>query len=88
MKTPAITTEIVRIGNSHGVRIPKSVREQAGLRGRVSMIVSGGALVIRSAKRPREGWDDAFARAATRGRPESLWPENMTSRFDESEWTW
>jgi antitoxin MazE len=81
-------TEIVRIGNSQGVRIPKAIRDQAGLSGRVSMTVSGGALVIRSARRPRQGWDDAFASAVQCGRDEPLWPGEIRNTFDDAEWTW
>jgi antitoxin MazE len=88
MRHAAVTTEIVRIGNSQGVRIPKAIREQAKLSGKVSMVVSGGALVIRSARQPRQGWDEAFARAAKRGRQETIWPDDMRNAFDETEWTW
>ena len=63
-RAAALTTEIVRIGNSKGIRIPKAIREQAGLAGKVSLLVSGGALVIRSARMPRCGWDKAFEGAA------------------------
>jgi antitoxin MazE len=88
MRHAVVTTEIVRIGNSQGVRIPKAIREQAKLSGKVSMVVSGGALVIRSARQPRQGWDEAFARAAVRERQEKIWPDDMHSAFDETEWTW
>ena len=88
MKNTAVITEIVRIGNSHGVRIPKAIREQARLSGRVAMMVSGGALVIRAARKPREGWDEAFSKAVGRGRDEAVWPQAMRNSFDETEWTW
>ena len=88
MKNAIITTEIVRIGNSQGVRIPKAIREQARLTGKVSMVVSGGALVIRSARRPRQGWEEAFARAARRKHDEAIWPGDMRNAFDDAEWTW
>lgn len=83
-----VTTEIIRIGNSQGVRIPKAIREQAGLAGKVSMVVSGGTLIIRAARKPRSGWDDAFAKATQRYSDESLWPENLRNAFDDAEWTW
>jgi antitoxin MazE len=88
MKNAVVTTEIVRIGNSQGVRIPKAIREQAKLTGKVSMVVSGGALVIRSSHQPRQGWDEAFARTAGCGQQETIWPDDMRNAFDETEWTW
>jgi antitoxin MazE len=80
--------EIVRIGNSRGVRIPKTIREQMGLTGKVSMVISGGALVIRPERKPREGWDEAFARAARHDREERIWPDGMRNAFDDAERTW
>jgi antitoxin MazE len=87
-KNAGITTEIVRIGNSQGVRIPKAIREQAGLSGKVLMTVSGGAVVIRPAPKPRQGWDEAFARASKNRGGESIWPDAMRNEFDDAEWTW
>ncbi len=55
-------TKVVRIGNSQGVRIPKTLLEQCGLQGAVELEVREGQLVLRSATRPRAGWDDAFRR--------------------------
>jgi antitoxin MazE len=60
-------TRIVRIGNSRGVRIPKPLLEQTGLRGEVEITAEDGSLVIRSARRPREGWAAAFEEMARRG---------------------
>jgi antitoxin MazE len=52
---------LIRIGNSKGVRLPKAVIEQAGLTSELDIEVSGDAVVIRSAGRPRENWDSAAA---------------------------
>jgi antitoxin MazE len=51
-------TRLVRIGNSRGVRIPKAVIEQLGLDDDLELSVQADRLVIRSARRPRQGWDD------------------------------
>lgn len=50
---------LVRIGNSHGVRIPKPIIEQLGLAEDLDMEVEAGALVIRPAHAPRAGWAEA-----------------------------
>jgi antitoxin MazE len=60
-------TRIVRIGNSQGIRIPKSLLEQTGLQGEVEILVESDSLVIRRARKPREGWDAAFQEMARRG---------------------
>ena len=46
---------VVRIGNSRGIRIPKSVIEQCQLHGAVDLIVQRGQLVVRSAVKARAG---------------------------------
>ena len=52
---------LIQIGNSKGVRLPKAVIEQAGLTGELDIEVSGNAVIIRSARRVREKWDQAAA---------------------------
>ncbi len=52
---------LISIGNSKGVRLPKAVIEQAGLSGQLEMEVSGNAVIIRSARRVRQDWDAAAA---------------------------
>ena len=60
-------TRIVRIGNSQGIRIPKSLLRSAALSGEVHISVRGKTLVIRPARKPREGWAEAFQEMARRG---------------------
>ena len=60
-------TKIVRIGNSRGVRIPKTLIEQCGLEDTVELDVEHGRLVIRAAEKSRQGWDEAFRRMAEQG---------------------
>jgi antitoxin MazE len=60
-------TNIVRIGNSHGVRLPKPLLEKSGLRGEVEITAEGESLVIRRVKTPREGWAASFQEMARNG---------------------
>jgi len=87
-KSPTVIAEIVRIGNSHGVRIPKALREQAGLSGKVTLTATQGGLVIRARRSPREGWGELIAREHAREPDEKLWPEESGTEFDRTEWTW
>jgi antitoxin MazE len=81
-------SRIVRIGNSQGIRIPKPVLEQAGLCDEVEIDVRGNTLVIRPARRPREGWDAAFRDMAARGDDALLDRDLPSSKWDEEEWEW
>jgi antitoxin MazE len=82
-------TRIVRIGNSRGVRIPKLLLEQTRLRGEVEIVAENDSLVIRPARKPREGWDEAFREMARRGDDALLddAPPSL-STWDEGEWEW
>ena len=50
---------LIRIGNSRGVRLPKAVIEAAGLRDDLDLEVRDGAVVIRAVRDIRSGWADA-----------------------------
>jgi antitoxin MazE len=80
--------QLVRIGNSQGVRIPKALIQQCGLEGEVEMTVRDNMLVIAKGRVPREGWDEAFARMAAAGDDAPLIPDSVRNRWDETEWQW
>jgi antitoxin MazE len=84
----ATKTDIIRIGNSRGVRIPKALLEQCGLHGRVELAVEAGNLVIKPAREARTGWSQAFERMAAERDDALLLPEAHASEWDDSEWTW
>ena len=48
----AVYTQIVKIGNSRGVRIPKMLIEQMGFTKDVEIVVQRGQLVLRPVTRP------------------------------------
>lgn len=82
-------TRIVRIGNSQGIRIPKPLLEQTGLRGEVEIIAQDDSLIIRPARRPRAGWAAAFQEMARRG-DDALLDDvaPSLSSWDEDDWEW
>jgi len=83
-------TRIVRIGNSRGIRIPKPLLETAGLgEEEVEIRAVKDSLVIRSARKPRAGWEEAFREMARKG-DDALLDENAPplSSWDEEEWEW
>ncbi len=67
-----VRTNIVRIGNSRGVRIPKALLEDCGLGRTVELEVENGRLVIRPVHHARAGWDEAFRQMGERGDDELL----------------
>ena len=78
---------LIQIGNSRGVRIPKVFLEQTRLTSEVEIEVHGSQVVIRSAARPRAGWDEAFAAMAARG-DDKLLEGSRSTQWDDAEWEW
>ena len=57
---------LVRIGNSHGTRIPKATIEQAHLEGKnMKLQVVKGGLLVSPNKKAREGWEEAIKTSLT-----------------------
>lgn len=81
-------TNIVRIGNSQGIRIAKHLLEQTGLRDEVEIEAEGNRLVIRPVAGPRAGWKESFQAMAQAGDDELLDAGRLTSQWDEEEWEW
>ncbi len=77
------------MGNSQGIRIPKPILEQCGLREEIELEVYDGELIIRSVHRPRQHWDQAFQKMAELGDDALLDPEmGSQTTWDEDEWEW
>ncbi|MDZ4657027.1 MAG: AbrB/MazE/SpoVT family DNA-binding domain-containing protein [Bythopirellula sp.] len=82
-------TRIVAIGNSQGIRIPKPLLEESGLGEVVDVTVENSSLVIRPVRKPRDGWDAAFAIMAERGDDALLDSDAPSlSSWDDQEWKW
>lgn len=82
-----IRTRFIRVGNSRGLRIPKLLIDQLGLGGEVDIVVQSDRLVIRSASRPREGWDQKFLRMAER-RDDTPLDTYQPTEWEKTEWEW
>ena len=78
---------IVRIGNSRGIRLPKSLLEQAQLPDEVELQAEHGRLIVRAARGPRSGWAEA-AKAMRTDAADRLLDAPTPTRFDDEEWKW
>lgn len=80
---------VVRIGNSKGIRIPKTILRQCHLTDALELEVQGNRLVLWSASRPRAGWEDAFRRMHTHGDDALLDQGSLhATKWDRIEWQW
>jgi antitoxin MazE len=80
--------ELVRIGNSRGVRIPKTVIEQCGFGKTVELRVENDCLIISPERQPRQGWDEAFRAAGPSVDDQLLLKGRESNKFDREEWKW
>ncbi len=69
---------IRKMGNSHGVIIPKPILEEAGVKANDSVEVSvkkGTIIIARANPGPRAGWAEASKRLRKAGEVSLVWPE-------------
>jgi antitoxin MazE len=80
-------SQIIQIGNSRGIRIPKILLEETGLKGEVDLEVREEGILIRNVQKPRAGWNEAFRVMAENEDDEPL-AIGAASDFDVKEWQW
>jgi len=83
-----IQTELIRIGNSRGVRIPKPLIEECRLGDKVELRVQNDCLIISSARPARAGWEELFRAAGQSADDAALLEPLQTNDFDRKEWNW
>lgn len=81
---------LVKIGNSQGIRIPKSLIQQAHLEGKeLDIQVVNQGILITPSKKPRENWQKAIETIlATNGldATDSEWLDASLTSDDDLEW--
>ena len=80
-------TRIVKIGNSRGIRIPKTLLQEAELPDEVELHAEPGRLIVEPVRHARKGWAAAAQRMPARS-DDGLLDEPMATRFDADEWEW
>ena len=51
---------IIKIGNSKGIRIKKSILERYNIKDKVELIFERGRIILKPISKPRQGWEVAF----------------------------
>jgi antitoxin MazE len=80
---------IRKMGNSHGVIIPKPVLAEVGAKegDQVEVTVAKGKIILSPRKRKlREGWAEDSKRLAAAGEGRLVWPE--FGNDGDKDWTW
>ena len=66
---------IIKIGNSKGVRLSKTILEKYEIGEKVEVILEKDQIVLRPIKQPRQGWAEAFKKMHENGDDELLIPD-------------
>ena len=75
----SVTTRIVRIGNSRGIRVPKALLDVANLPEEVALVTA--------ARATRAGWAEAALRMHAAG-DDRLLDQPPNNAFDDEQWEW
>ena len=81
-------SQIIQIGNSQGIRLPKVLLEESGISGDVELERHPDGILIRNMQRPRSGWDEAFRAMAENEDDDHHDHGASTTAFDKKEWQW
>ncbi len=79
--------QIIQIGNSQGIRIPKVLLEETGISGEVELETSPEGILIRNIKKPRGDWDVIFSKMADMDDDLGIDPQS-SGEFEKKEWQW
>lgn len=75
---------IIKIGNSKGFRLPKTILERYNISDKIEMILEKGQIVLRPISEPRKGWDKAFRKMNEEGDDQLLFEDVFEDEnFDE-----
>ena len=80
--------DIIKIGNSKGIRLPQTVLKQCGIESKVELEIQDDCIILKPVKTPRQGWAEAFKLMHKNNDDTLLIPEElddeMLEAWDES----
>lgn len=80
--------KIIKIGNSQGLRIPKSFIEECNIQKTVAIKVHKNSLVITPCNETRKDWDKKFSISKDSDEHSLSTLMNSSNSFDKEDWTW
>jgi len=74
---------VIRIGNSKGIRLNKSILERYNIQDKVELIFEKGMIILKPVPSTRQGWGDAFREMHDKNEDTLLMPDVFE---EEEEW--
>jgi antitoxin MazE len=72
-------TSIIKIGNSRGLRLSKTILEKYHIKDKVELILEKGQIILRPIESPRKNWEEKFKKMSANNDDELL----MNDVFDD-----
>lgn len=60
-------TSIIKIGNSKGLRLSKTILEKYNIKDKVEIILEKGEIILRPITSPRKNWEKEFRKMSENG---------------------
>lgn len=67
-----MNVSLISIGNSKGIRLPKSVLEKYHFQDKIELILEKGFIILKPKTAARKGWEKAFKKMNENGDDKSL----------------
>ncbi|MBW7951809.1 MAG: AbrB/MazE/SpoVT family DNA-binding domain-containing protein [Chitinophagaceae bacterium] len=64
--------QVINIGNSKGIRLPKSILEQYNISDTLELILEKGRIILKPKSVQRKGWEKSFKLMHTNGEDQLL----------------
>lgn len=77
---------LISIGNSKGIRLPKSVLEKYHITDTIELILEKGFIILKPKTSARKGWEKAFKKMHENGDDKSLMADVFKDE-DFEEWS-
>lgn len=58
---------IISVGNSKGIRLPKTLLEKYNITDKVELILEKGYIILKPKAEPRKGWEKSFKKMHENG---------------------
>jgi len=80
--------EIINIGNSKGLRIPKAILSQCKIKNIVDLTIKGNSIIITPTENLRAGWSESFKLMHKAGDDTLIDRDTTPNSWDDREWEW
>lgn len=78
-------TAIIKIGNSKGLRLSKTILEKYNIKDKVEIILEMGQIILKPIETPRKNWDISFEKMHQEG-DDTLLITDVFEDEDFEEW--